>query len=224
MTTTKSKVLVSASSKAAVYELPIIQQGENLLISAILLHKKLRVKTKFSDWIKSRFGKYCFESGQDYFSEISEKLGAGRKATDYLLTLDTAKELSMLEENETGRLIRRYFIQKEKEARGISHLPRVAEFFRGVERRVVNGRKVYHYVTILERCGYSVNAGCAHSRVHKYPAHFVRMGHPYYVTEEFALHLWHQRAVLNNRVALKQSQPVLPFDFGSSIQTKGGVL
>ena len=50
---------------------------------------------------------------QDFvtFSENSEK---GRPRLEYALTLDMAKELSMVERNEQGKEARRYFIECEK--------------------------------------------------------------------------------------------------------------
>ena len=45
------------------------------------------------------------------FSENSEK---GRPRLEYALTLDMAKELSMVERNEQGKQARRYFIECEK--------------------------------------------------------------------------------------------------------------
>ena len=57
----------------------------------------------------------AFEADTDYFAEKVRKIGVGRQEVNYLLTLDMAKELAMLERNEIGRAIRRYFIKKIKE-------------------------------------------------------------------------------------------------------------
>ncbi|MBS1740710.1 MAG: antA/AntB antirepressor family protein [Bacteroidetes bacterium] len=202
------------------HELPFIQQGENLLISAQLLHKELKVPTRFYDWIKRRIEKYGFEDGQDFYSNLSKS--RTKPSTDYLLTLDTAKELAMLEENEIGRDIRRYFIAKEKEARGISLLPREREAFKGLPRKRFNNRTMLPYRDALVRIGYSRNNNGG--RAHRYWMHFIKEGNVLWVTEEFAAHLFHQKQVYANRAVMLASQPVLPFGWGdSSLLNQGGV-
>lgn len=86
------------------------------------LHKALESGYQYSDWIKNRLEKYDFIEGEDYISvqkNLKREIGATR-ATDYLLTLDTAKELAMLENNEAGRKIRRYFIGVERASRELA--------------------------------------------------------------------------------------------------------
>ncbi|MBK6819867.1 MAG: antA/AntB antirepressor family protein [Bacteroidetes bacterium] len=41
--------------------MPIIQQGENLLVDARIIHQKLKSKQQFSDWIKNRIADYGFK-------------------------------------------------------------------------------------------------------------------------------------------------------------------
>lgn len=90
------------------------REGRNI-VSARQLHQLLNVKTRFNDWIVYRLAEYQFRQGID-FTEISVKpLSSGRPRTDYALTLDTAKELSMLEKTEQGRFVRGYFIECEKQ-------------------------------------------------------------------------------------------------------------
>ena len=91
-------------------------------VNARELHKWLKSKYQFADWIKSRLKTYGFVENEDYvsFSEISEKPHGGRARKQFLLTLDTAKELSMVENNEQGRVARRYFINCEKALRQAS--------------------------------------------------------------------------------------------------------
>ena len=87
------------------------------LCNARDLHIFLQVGKEFANWIKDRIEQYGFVEGEDYLPNLANRSGgtAGRKRTDYHLTLDMAKELGMLENNEQGRQIRRYFIRVEKE-------------------------------------------------------------------------------------------------------------
>ncbi|EHL8730602.1 antA/AntB antirepressor family protein [Salmonella enterica] len=95
-----------------------------LLCNARDLHAFLDVGKDFSTWIKSRIAEYGFVENQDYIV-FSPNLGkmVGRKKIDYHLTLDTAKETAMVERNEKGRQIRRYFIECEKQLRQQSQQP-----------------------------------------------------------------------------------------------------
>lgn len=88
------------------------------------LHTFLDVGRDFSNWIKARIEQYGFVEGED-FSPILAKSTGGRPATEYHLSLDTAKELAMVENNDQGRQVRRYFIAMERQAResrGASYL------------------------------------------------------------------------------------------------------
>ena len=104
------------------------------LCDARALHAFMHVKRDFSNWIKGRIRKFGFVEGVDFTTVknlnspdlVSEKLdspnranqvhGGDRKSIDYHLTLDMAKELSMVENNDMGRQARRYFIACEAAA------------------------------------------------------------------------------------------------------------
>ncbi|WP_105450353.1 antA/AntB antirepressor family protein [Escherichia coli] len=90
-----------------------------LLVNARDLHTFLNVGKRFASWIVERIAEYGFVENQDFMiiSQVREKIGRGRPAKDYHLTLDTAKELAMVERNEKGRQVRRYFIECEKRLR-----------------------------------------------------------------------------------------------------------
>ena len=85
------------------------------LCNARDLHAALGVDTRFDDWIRRRIEEYGFADGEDFSSPLRKT--HGRPATDYHLTLDMAKELAMVANNDVGRRIRRYFIALEKQAR-----------------------------------------------------------------------------------------------------------
>jgi phage anti-repressor protein len=199
--------------------LPIVVQENNALVDAILLHRKLKVSTPFHIWIKRRIEEFAFEKDKDFCTNLNESKG-GRKATGYLLTLDMAKELAMLERNDIGRNVRRYFIAKEKELRALSHLPQEPELFKGLKGKKINDRQMYPYREVLTRAGYSPNANS--SRRHRYWMHFIKEGNVLFVTKEFALHLYHQKRVFANRAAMLLAQPVLPFNFGEPLLLQGG--
>lgn len=84
-------------------------------INARDIHTYLEVKTRFNDWIQRAIEKYDFEENIDY-SKMSNGTSRG---IDFIVTLDMAKELAMLENNPKGRETRKYFINFEKEAKKV---------------------------------------------------------------------------------------------------------
>ena len=97
-------------------------------VSAKALHESLGVGNDFSTWVKLRINEYGFTCGCDYavfdssnFRNQSTKneqwvtgRGGDRRSKDYLLSLSMAKEMAMIERNEQGRAVRRYFIKCEE--------------------------------------------------------------------------------------------------------------
>jgi len=90
-----------------------IGTNEIQTVNARDLHKFLEVNTQFKDWIARRIQDYDFEEGKDFCSFLSESSG-GRPSKEYVLSLDMAKELSMVERNERGKQARQYFIECER--------------------------------------------------------------------------------------------------------------
>lgn len=86
------------------------------VVDARELHKFLEVGRDFSTWIKDRIDQEVFIESQDYvvFPRIGENLLGGRPIKEYGLTIRMAKELSMLERNEQGKVARQYFIDCEE--------------------------------------------------------------------------------------------------------------
>ena len=77
------------------------------------LHSVLGVKSKFADWVKNRL-KECDSIENEDFQAFSKNLENGGRSKEYIINLDTAKEMAMLERNEKGKQVRRYFIEVEK--------------------------------------------------------------------------------------------------------------
>ena len=91
------------------------EKGEQT-VSARELHEFIQSKQDFSTWIKARIDKYGFIENQD-FIRIHKKMEANNATIiEYAITIDVAKELSMVEANDNGREARRYFIKCEKAA------------------------------------------------------------------------------------------------------------
>lgn len=95
-----------------------INNEEVNAVNARDLHEKLETTTRFNDWISRRIDEYGFEEGKDFYSKLSKS--HGRPSKEYFISLDMAKELAMVENNEQGRKIRQYFIEVEKNARKFS--------------------------------------------------------------------------------------------------------
>ena len=81
-------------------------------VSARELHSFLESKQDFSNWIKNRIEQYDFVENQDFIT-LNKKIERTVRI-EYHITLDMAKELSMVERNEKGREARKYFIECEK--------------------------------------------------------------------------------------------------------------
>ena len=82
-------------------------------VNARELHGFLEVGRDFSTWIKDRIEQYGFLENVDYAVSKSIPQNGGT-AIEYHISLDMAKELSMVERNEKGRIARKYFIECEK--------------------------------------------------------------------------------------------------------------
>lgn len=80
------------------------------------LHSFLEIKTPYTMWITRLIEKYGFIAGQDFLTKMLESSG-GRPSEEHILTLDMAKEVSMVQNNEKGRQARRYFIECERRAK-----------------------------------------------------------------------------------------------------------
>lgn len=88
-------------------------------VDARHLHAFLKVGKVFGAWINERIEQYEFAENVDFvvFSETGNNPQGGRPSKEYALSLDMAKELSMVERNDRGKRARQYFIQCERRAK-----------------------------------------------------------------------------------------------------------
>ncbi len=113
--------------------LPIYEnENKEKLVNARELHSIMKIGRDFTNWIKDRIKKYNFIQNEDYiltFAKIGERQNVIKH--EYYLTVNMAKELAMIENNEIGRKIRRYFIEVEKRYKTIVETPQnIFDFMR----------------------------------------------------------------------------------------------
>jgi phage anti-repressor protein len=114
----------------------------NPIVNARELYNFLEVTKNFSNWIKEKIKRWEFVENEDYariFYDVSGKVlkishdKNGRMEEcgfanliykiEYALTIDCAKEISMVQNNDKGREARKYFIAVEKEWKILKQLP-----------------------------------------------------------------------------------------------------
>jgi len=89
-------------------------------VDARELHAALGAGRDFSNWIKDRIEKYGFMENRDYEKredlsspDLASPKARAQTLINYALTISTAKEIAMVENNEQGRKIRQYLIKVE---------------------------------------------------------------------------------------------------------------
>lgn len=93
-----------------------ISDSEVKTVNARELHQFLEVKSRFNDWINNRIRDFGFLENKDFVT-VTKNLVSGGSQKEIYLSIDMAKELSMVERNEKGKQARQYFIDMEKVAK-----------------------------------------------------------------------------------------------------------
>ena len=90
----------------------------SVAVSGRELHKGLEIGTQYDKWME-RMIAYGFEENIDYIIQSvnvqSQKRLRTYEQLDHIMTLDMAKEISMIQRSEIGRKIRGYFIKVERQ-------------------------------------------------------------------------------------------------------------
>lgn len=92
----------------------MIDIKDNNMVDLRELFEKLEIKGRFTDYVRRQVLPYGFEEGYDYFPYTTISGKTNQTKNDYMVTLDCAKELSMLAKTDKGRVFRKYFIATEK--------------------------------------------------------------------------------------------------------------
>ena len=108
--------------------IPVRNKNGELLVSARDLHKTLKIEKAFSTWIQSQLESIDAVENVD-FIPLKEESTGGRPSIEYVLKLDTAKEICMVvgvapransETKKLSKQVRKYFIDCEKRLRTIA--------------------------------------------------------------------------------------------------------
>ena len=121
---TMSNLLTHMDEKTVRLEDTLTTNNEARAVDARRLHAFLENGDEFTHWIKDRIQQYGFVADLDYaevFGKLPKNSKGGRPTKDYVLTVDMAKELCMVERNAKGKEARLYFIEMERQAKNLAH-------------------------------------------------------------------------------------------------------
>lgn len=103
-------------------------------------------KSQWSSWSKSNIAECdIFQKNVDWigFDIVSN----GNKTKSYYITIDMAKELSMLARNEKGRQARQYFIECEKRLnKPLSFEEMTLKVIEGQKQRIAEMQKIFECI------------------------------------------------------------------------------
>ena len=109
---------------------PIVQQHQDLqqAVSARELQEFLEIKDRFSVWIERMIG-YGFVENQDYIGCSFYDTLARQHLRDYFISIDMAKEISMIQRSDKGKQARQYFLECERKLKGQTVTPAIPQSF-----------------------------------------------------------------------------------------------
>ena len=104
----------------------IIEREGRQLVSGRELHEFLEIRTKYKDWFR-RMVEYGFEEEIDFIRVAQKRATNNLKnpvttVIDHAISIDMAKEISMIQRTEKGKVARQYFINCEKKRKEVKKL------------------------------------------------------------------------------------------------------
>ena len=104
----------------------IIERDGRQLVSGRELHEFLEIRTKYEDWFR-RMVEYGFEEAIDFIRVAQKRATNNLKnpvttVIDHAISIDMAKEISMIQRTEKGKIARQYFINCEKKLKEVKKL------------------------------------------------------------------------------------------------------
>lgn len=102
--------------------IPIEERNGQQAVNARHLYRWLDVKKDFSDWIKAQIVRCDLTENEDFevFPLKVENSQGGRPSIEYALSMNAAKEISMMSQSKKGKEARRYFIDCERKLKNIT--------------------------------------------------------------------------------------------------------
>ena len=118
------------------------------------LHTALGAPSVYREWIKRRISDIDAIKDEDFQGvEISTPSGQTKK--DHIIKLDTAKEMAMLERNEKGKQVRRYFIQIEKKYKE-SKLADLSDLSVELRAIIMHDKKIQRMENRMDKLEYDI--------------------------------------------------------------------
>lgn len=104
----------------------IIEREGRQLVSGRELHEFLEIRTKYKGWFR-RMVEYGFEEEIDFIRVAQKRATNNLKnpvttVIDHAISIDMAKEISMIQRTEKGKAARQYFINCEKKLKEVKKL------------------------------------------------------------------------------------------------------
>ena len=104
----------------------IIEREGRQLVSGRELHEFLEIRTKYKDWFRRKV-EYGFEEEIDFIRVAQKRATNNLKnpvttVIDHAISIDMAKEISMIQRTEKGKIARQYFINCEKKLKEVKKL------------------------------------------------------------------------------------------------------
>ena len=109
----------------------------------------------FSTWCKRNLI-VGFNEGSDYislFPQKKKKGSGGNNKKDYIVTLDTAKNLAMMSKTPKGKEVRNHFIQIEKIAKNILGKKRIELELKKMESEIDHKAEMFRQEEIIAKIG-----------------------------------------------------------------------
>ncbi len=117
------------------------------------LHAVLEVKTPYKDWSIRRL-KDCDAMEKEDFEAAQICAPSGQTMKEHIIKLDIAKEMAMLERNEKGKQVRRYFIQVEKKYKEKS--TDLSDLSVELQAIIMHDKKIQRIETRMDKLEYDI--------------------------------------------------------------------